>query len=215
MTVKENDRTQLVFIIDRSGSMSGLEKDTVGGFNSVLARNRRQPGECLVTTVLFSTGSTVVHDAQPLDKVPDMTLKDYQPGGCTALLDAMGMAMKHIEHQEDPGRVQFIIITDGEENASREFNLDEIRGMVTRLTEKRGWDFLFLGANMDAIAEAGRMGIRPSRAVDAFADAEGTAVQYEAISQANLEFRCCSMTTPDSEDWKNAVVNDRRRRRNG
>ena len=206
-------RTQLVFIIDRSGSMSGLEKDTVGGFNSVLSQNREVPGECLVTTILFSTDFTVLHDAVPLEQVKDMTLRDYRPGGCTALLDAMGSAITRMLWQEEPGNVQFIIITDGEENSSREYRLSQIREMVTRLQTQRGWDFLFLGANMDAISAAGSLGIRANRAVTSHADVRGTAVQYEAVSEATVAFRCCPSAAVEDESWKQSVEEDSARRR--
>lgn len=207
------DRTQLVFIIDRSGSMGGLERDTVGGFNSVLRQNRELPGECLVTTILFSTDVTVLHDAVPLQQVKDMTMHDYVPGGCTALLDAMGNAINRMLWQEEPGRVQFVIITDGEENSSREYSLEKIRSMVTRLTQQNHWDFLFLGANMDAISTAGRMGIAPSRAVDAFADTESTVLQYKAVTCANLAFRKGDdLDEAVSADWKKGLEADKRRR---
>lgn len=207
--------TRLVFIIDRSGSMSGLERDTVGGFNTVLANNRELPGDCRVTTLLFSTEHELLHDDVPLEKVRDMTLRDYRPSGCTALLDAMGTAITRMLWKEEKSRVQFVIITDGEENASSEYSLDKIRSMVTRMTEERGWDFIFLGANMDAISTAAGMGIRPGRAVDAFADARGTQVQYEAISSVNLMFRSSPRRCMESTEWRKPIEADAARRKSG
>ena len=164
--------TELVFIPDRSGSMSGLEKDTIGGFNSMIEKQKKEAGEALVSTVLFDNGCTVIHDRLPLDKVPRMTEKEYFTRGCTALLDAVGGAIHHIgsihkyaRREDVPEKTMFIITTDGYENASARYDYDTVRKMIARQKEKYGWEFLFLGANIDAAAEARRFSISADRAV--------------------------------------------------
>ena len=165
--------TELVFILDRSGSMSGLEKDTVGGFNSMISKQKTEDGEALVSTVLFDNKSVVIHDRLPLDDVPPMTEKEYFTRGCTALLDALGDAIHHIgnihkyaRREDVPEKTLFVITTDGFENASCRYDYDTVRAMIERQKEKYGWDFLFLGANIDAVAEARRFGIDADCAVD-------------------------------------------------
>ena len=187
----KNNITELVFILDRSGSMSGLERDTVGGFNSMIEKQKREEGQVLVSTVLFDSDCTVVHDRVPLDKVPPMTEKDYTVGGCTALLDAVGGAIHHIGNvhkyarKEDvPAHTLFIITTDGMENASHTYNGDKVREMIHRQQEKYSWEFIFLGANIDAVQAAGSIGIAEDRAVRYCNDEVGTNLNYQVLSEA-------------------------------
>lgn len=207
-----NDLTELVFILDRSGSMHGLEKDTIGGFNSVLERNKALPGDANITTILFDHRYTLLHDRQPIRSVAPITERDYSPAGMTALLDAVGQAIRKIDNvmahtAEDyrAGKVQFVIITDGLENASREYSAQRVKQMIRDRQDREGWDFLFLGANMDAIAVAGDMGIQADRAVTAMADAPGVSLQYDAIADANVSFR---QTRERSASWKRRVEQD-------
>ena len=163
--------TEIVFILDRSGSMHGLEADTIGGFNSMMEKQKKNSGddgEAYVSTVLFDDFSRVLHDRIPIENVPEMTDNDYYVGGCTALLDALGGAIHHIGNihkyarKEDvPEKTLFVIITDGMENASRNYSYEMIQKMVKRQQKKYGWEFIFIGANIDAVMEAGRFGIRP------------------------------------------------------
>jgi uncharacterized protein YegL len=183
--------TELVFILDRSGSMSGLERDTIGGFNSMIERQKKEAGEAVVSTVLFDSDSVVIHDRLPLSKVPRMTEKEYFSRGCTALLDAVGGAIHHIGNihkyarEEDvPEKTVFVIITDGMENASRRYSFDKVRHMIERQQERYRWEFMFLGANIDAIREASRFGIPASRAANYVHDSEGTKKNFSAISKA-------------------------------
>lgn len=207
-----NDLTELVFILDRSGSMHGLEKDTIGGFNSVLERNKALPGDANITTILFDHRFTILHDRQPIRSVAPITERDYSPAGMTALLDAVGQAIRKIDNvmahtAEDyrAGKVQFVIITDGLENASREYSAQRVKQMIRDRQDREGWDFLFLGANMDAIAVAEDMGIQADRAVTAMADAPGVSLQYDAIADANVSFR---QTRERSASWKRRVEQD-------
>ena len=207
-----NDLTELVFILDRSGSMHGLEKDTIGGFNSVLERNKALPGDANITTILFDHRYTILHDRQPIRSVAPITERDYSPAGMTALLDAVGQAIRKIDNvmahtAEDyrAGKVQFVIITDGLENASKEYSAQRVKQMIRDRQDKDGWDFLFLGANMDAIAVAEDMGIQADRAVTAMADAPGVSLQYDAIAEANVSFR---QTRERSASWKRRVEQD-------
>ncbi|MGN1350416.1 MAG: hypothetical protein ACI4VM_05415 [Anaerovoracaceae bacterium] len=209
--------TELVFILDRSGSMSGLEKDTIGGFNSMLQKQRREPGDAVVSTVLFDNEAEVVHDRVAIADVPDLTEGDYFVRGCTALLDAVGGAIHHIGNvhryarKEDvPEKTLFIITTDGMENASQRYTYDKVRRMIERQKARYGWEFLFLGANIDAAAEARRFGIDESMAADYHCDKIGTAVNYEAISDAITSVRSCA--APLSADWKQKIDADYRMR---
>ena len=188
--------TELVFILDRSGSMSGLEADTIGGFNSMIEKQKRGEGKAVVSTVLFDSECQVIHDRLPLDKVPPMTEKEYYVRGSTALLDAIGGAIHHIGNvhkyarKEDvPKKTMFIITTDGHENASHRYEYDRVRHMIERQKEKYGWEFLFLGANIDVAKEAKRFGISADRAVNYHADSKGTALNYEVISDAVRNIR--------------------------
>ena len=208
--------TELVFILDRSGSMAGLEKDTIGGFNSLIAQQRDGQGETLVSTVLFDNEILVIHDRLPLEQVPPMTDKVYNVRGCTALLDAVGGAVHHIgnvhkyaREEDRPERTLFVITTDGMENASRKYSYARVRQMIERQKEKYGWEFLFLGANIDAAREAARFGITADCAADYHADRQGTAVIYEAVSEAVGAARAHK---PMSAAWKRRVDEDFRSR---
>ena len=204
--------TELVFILDCSGSMAGLEKDTVGGFNSMIARQKREAGEAVVSTVLFDSQSAMIHDRVPLPKVTPMTEKEYCPGGCTALLDAIGGAIHHIgnihkyaRREDVPEKTLFIITTDGYENASRRYDYETVRKMIEREKEQYGWEFLFLGANIDAAREAARFGIHADRAVNYKCDVEGTALNYEVIGDAVCSVRA---SKPLSASWKARIDAD-------
>lgn len=208
--------TELFFILDRSGSMSGLEKDTIGGFNSIIAKQKKEEGEALVSTVLFDNECEVIHDRLPLEKVPPMTEKEYFTRGCTALLDAVGGAIHHIGNvykyarKEDiPEKTLFIITTDGYENASKRYDYETVRKMIERQKEKYGWEFLFLGANIDSAAEAKRFGISADRTVNYRCDEEGTALNYEVISDAVCSVRA---SRPLSADWKRRIDEDVQKR---
>lgn len=209
--------TELVFILDRSGSMSGLEGDTIGGFNSLIEKQKKEPGKCLVTTVLFDSTVETLHDRVELQEIPAMTEKDYSVRGCTALLDALGGSIRHIAdihryaRKEDvPARTTFVIMTDGLENASRRYSGEEVKRMIRHEKEKYGWEFLFLAANIDAVETAGRMGIQADRAVNYHADGKGTRIAYEAVSGAVSARRNCA--APLAPDWSKRVDEDYRSR---
>ena len=204
--------TELVFILDRSGSMSGLEADTIGGFNSMLAQQKREAGEALVSTVLFANDSTVIHDRLPLSEVPPMTEKDYFTRGCTALLDAVGGAIHHIGNihkyarpEDVPHRTLFVITTDGMENSSHHYDSDTVKRMIERQKAKYGWEFLFLGANIDAVETAQHFGIGADRAVNYRCDSRGTALNYDVISEAVSTIRCEEEL---SAGWKSRIEED-------
>ena len=212
--------TELVFILDRSGSMAGLEADTIGGFNSMIAKQRLTPGEALVSTVLFDHETQVIHDRVPLEQVRDLTRNDYYVRGCTAQLDAVGGAIHHIGNvhkyarKEDvPGKTLFIITTDGMENASKRYDYRKVKEMIERQKSKYGWEFLFLGANIDAAREAARFGIRAEKAVTYCSDSVGTRLNYEVIADAVADFRtapsCCKTV---SAGWKQRIDEDMRKR---
>ena len=208
--------TEMVFILDRSGSMQGLEGDTIGGFNAMLEKQKAEAGEAFVSTVLFDDESSVLHDRVDIQKVAPMTRRDYMVGGCTALLDAVGEAICHIANvhkyarEEDvPEKTVFVITTDGMENASRKYTYEKVKKMISLQQEKYGWEFLFLGANIDAAREAARFGIREDRAANYHADSKGTAVIYEAMSDAVGCVRACR---PMSADWKKKVDADYKKR---
>ena len=205
--------TELVFILDRSGSMAGLEADTIGGFNAMLQKQRGEPGEAVISTVLFDHETEVIHDRVPLDRVPALTEKEYYVRGCTALLDAVGGAIHHIgnvhkyaREEDRPEKTLFVITTDGMENASRRYTYDKVKAMIEHQREKYGWEFLFLGANIDAAREAARFGIRADRAANYHADHIGTEVIYEAVSEAVCQVRNCA--APLSADWKRKIDAD-------
>ena len=208
--------TELVFILDRSGSMAGLEKDTIGGFNSLIEKQRKEPGNAVVSTVLFDNKSEVIHDLVPLESIPPMTDKEYYVRGCTALLDAVGGAIHHIgnvhkyaRREDVPDKTLFVITTDGMENASRRYDYERVRKMIQRQKERYGWEFIFLGANIDATAEAKRFGIAPERAANYHCDEAGTALNYEVISDVVCAVR---MGVDIDEDWKARIDEDYRKR---
>ena len=209
--------TELVFILDRSGSMSGLEADTVGGFNSMIEKQRNQEGECYVSTVLFDNESEVLYDRVKLGDVRKMTEKDYIVRGCTALIDAVGDAVRHIGNihkyarpEDVPENTVFIITTDGQENASFRYTSDQVKKMIERHKEEDGWEFLFIGANIDAVETAVRYGIDKERAVNYNADSKGTRVLYDTVAKAVCRIRT---RTPLSADWSEDIDADFRRRR--
>ena len=201
--------TEIVFILDKSGSMSGLEKDTIGGYNSFLERQRKIDGEAFVSTLLFSDRSEVIHDRVPIEKVNPMTDEQYYVEGCTALLDAIGGAIHHIGNvhkyardEDRPEKTVFVITTDGQENSSHEYTYDKIKKMIEHQQEKYGWEFLFLGANMDAISEASKLGIRQDRAVRYECDEVGTALNYECVCDTITDIR---MGKAMSGNWKRRI----------
>ena len=211
--------TELVFILDRSGSMAGLEGDTIGGFNAMMEKQRREPGETLVSTVLFDQDTQVIHDRVPLEELRPLTEEEYYVRGSTALLDAVGGAIRHIGNvhkyarEEDvPEKTLFVITTDGMENASRRYDYDRVKAMIRRQQERYGWEFLFLGANIDAAREAGRFGIRPECAADYHADSRGTRVIYESLAEAVCQVRTCA--APLRADWKKEIDRDFKGRKN-
>lgn len=198
--------TEIVFILDESGSMSNLTDDTIGGFNSLLKKQKAEPGEAVVSTIMFSNDSRVVHDRVDIEKVADLTGKDYVPHACTALLDAVGGAVKHISNihkyarEEDvPEKTLFIITTDGMENASRRFSYKEVKKLIKEKQDKYGWEFIFLGANIDAAQTAGSLGICEENAVNYRADKKGTAVLFEAVGSAMCEMRA---SKPLGRKWR-------------
>lgn len=208
--------TELVFILDRSGSMSGLERDTIGGFNAMIEKQKKQDGECIVSTVLFNNDSQVIHDRVPLDKIEPMTEDDYYVRDCTALIDAIGGAIHHIGNvhkyarpEDVPENTIFIITTDGYENASYRYSSDKVKRMIEHEKEKYGWEFLFIGANIDAVETAKHYGIDQDRAVNYHADAQGTDIVYATVSQAICNVRMNKCMT---ENWSEDIYNDYKNR---
>ena len=197
-TKKNNNLVEVVFILDRSGSMGGMEADTIGGFNSTLEKQKKEEGEVLWSTVIFDNEHEVIHDRVPIKKVEKLTENEYFVRGCTALLDAIGRAVHHIGNvhkyarEEDvPSKTLFVITTDGMENASREYTYRDVKKMIERQQEKYGWEFIFLGANIDAVSEAGRLGIRASRAARFHNDKAGIETNYMVVTEAMTELRSC------------------------
>lgn len=202
--------TEMVFILDKSGSMYGLEKDTIGGFNSMLDKQRKVDGEALVSTVLFSNESTVLHDRVSLDQVKNMTAEDYSTDGCTALLDAIGDAVKHIgnvhkyaREEDRPEHTIFVIITDGYENASRRYTYAKIKQLIEQQKEKYGWEFIFLGANIDAATEADRLGIHRNMSMSYACNSEEIESNFDAVSE------CCSIVREEKAPLKFCMRNIR------
>jgi len=213
----KNNITELVFILDRSGSMAGLESDTIGGFNAMIEKQKKIDGKCFVSTVLFDNVSEVLHDRVDLAAIQPMTDKDYTVGGCTALIDAIGGAIHHIGNihkyarpEDVPEHTVFVITTDGMENASHRYTAEKVKNMVQRQTEKYGWEFLFLGANIDAVETASNIGIAKDRAVNYHNDSEGTAINYAAMSDAIESVRCAK---PLTADWKAEIDRDYKSRK--
>ncbi len=203
--------TEIVFILDRSGSMAGLEGDTIGGYNSMLARQKKEGGEVILSTVLFDDLTEVLHDRIAIDEVERITDKEYYVRGCTALLDAVGGAIHHIGNvhkyardEDRPEKTLFIITTDGMENASRNYSYDRVKKMVKRQKKKYHWEFIFLGANMDAIEVAGRFGVAPSRAVRYECDSEGTQLNFEVMSK----MVSCARASDSAEMMEEAFDSD-------
>ena len=199
--------TEVVFILDRSGSMSGLEADTIGGFNSMIAKQKKEEGEAYISTVLFDDTCEVLYDRVPVNKVEPMNDNQYYVRGCTALLDAIGGAIHHIgnvhkyaREEDRPEKTLFIITTDGMENASRQYSYEKVKEMVERQKEKYGWEFLFLGANIDAIDVAGKFGIDSNRALNYVSDHKGTQLNYEVLNKTVSEFRACKSLVKEEID---------------
>ena len=212
----KNNITELVFILDRSGSMAGLERDTVGGFNSMIKKQKKEKGTCYVSVVLFDDESEVLYDRATLEKIPEMTEDDYTVGGSTALIDAIGGAIRHVSNihkyarpEDVPERTMFIITTDGQENSSHIYTSARVKAMIEEKRERCGWEFLFIGANIDAVETAARYGIRKDRAVNYHADSTGTEVVYEAMTKAisNVRARC-----EVGSEWSDDINGDYKKR---
>lgn len=208
--------TELVFIVDRSGSMSGLESDTIGGLNATLSAHRNEEGDAVVSTVLFDTETKVLHDRLPIASVQPLTERDYQVRGCTALLDAVGGSIRHIARVQGylpdeykPEHTIFVITTDGLENSSRKYSYGEVKSMIEQKKEE-GWEFLFLGANIDAAAEAARIGIAADCAATYMPDVEGTSVMYDAVCKGTVAMRQGAFASDGA--WKGDIENDMARR---
>ena len=208
--------TELVFILDKSGSMGGLETDTIGGYNSMLAKQQAVKGECHITTVLFDNNYELLHDRIDIKAVSPITEKEYQVGGSTALLDAIGRtihkignAQKHTADDYRAEKVMFVIITDGEENSSREYSAEKIKAQIERQKTKYGWEFIFLGANIDAVETAGRFGISADRAQNYHADSEGVELNFCVMSEAVATFRECAAMP---EGWNDEIQKDYKKR---
>lgn len=208
--------TEVVFILDRSGSMSGLETDTIGGFNSMIQKQKMEAGQALISTVLFNNYSKVLYDRADVQKIPQMTEADYFVHGCTALLDTIGGAIHHIGNvhkyarpEDVPEHTIFIIMTDGMENASHIYSSDKVKQMIERQKEKYGWEFLFLGANIDAIETAGHFGIDADKAANYQCDGEGTALNYEVLNDAISAVRCNAAL---DSNWKKRIDKDYEKR---
>ena len=204
--------TELVCILDKSGSMASLTDDTIGGFNSLIKKQKDDDAECLVTTVLFNSNIEILHNRVPLKDVKDITTKDYQAMGCTALLDAIGVSIDKIKNEhantpkeKRPDKVLFAIITDGAENSSREYNIKQVKSLVNTCQELLGWEFIFLGANIDAIETASTFGIHASRAANFYCDKVGTELNFNAVGKV----LCCLREDKDIDmDWKSEIEND-------
>ena len=210
----KNTLTEIVFILDRSGSMAGLEADTIGGFNSLIAKQKQEPDRALISTVLFDDKSEVLYDRVPLDTIEPMTDKSYYVRGCTALLDALGKSIHHIGNvhkyarpEDRPDQTLFIITTDGMENASKWYSYEKIKTMVERQQSRYGWEFIFLGANIDAISVARQFGIDEHHAANYHADQAGTALNFAVLSEAVCSVRKCK-AAPLSADWKRKIEED-------
>ena len=215
--MNKNNITELIFILDRSGSMSGLESDTIGGFNAMIEKQRKQEGTCYVSTILFDDVSEVLHDRVKLEDVPKMTDEEYTVRGCTALIDAIGGAIHHIGNihkyarpEDVPEHTMFVITTDGMENASHKYSSDKVKRMIERQKEKYGWEFLFIGANIDAVETASRYGIDADRAVNYHADTKGTQVLYDTVAEAVCHVRANKMLQPT---WSKNIDQDYQERK--
>ena len=212
MKKTNNNLTELVFILDKSGSMSGLESDTIGGFNSFINKQKQAEGECLVSTVLFADNSEVLHDRVSLEKIEPLSEKDYVPMGCTALYDALGNAIRHIANihkyarkSDVPQKTVFVVITDGYENASRFFTHSRLKALIEKQKKEYDWEFLFIGANIDAEATAVNIGISRDRAVNYNADSVGTKVVFDSIAAPVM---ACRANKEISDDWAESINDD-------
>ena len=208
--------TELVFILDKSGSMASLEQDTIGGFNAMIEKQKKLDGDCIVSCVLFDNGQKVIYDRVPLSEVRPMTEEDYTAGGCTALVDALGKSVKyignihkHLREEDLPEHTVFVITTDGMENASREYSSEKVKKMVSKKTEKNGWEFLYLAANIDAVETGAAIGIKAGRAANYKCDEKGTGMLYEAVGNAIVGMRCCSAV---ADDWAEELERDNKSR---
>ena len=208
----KNNITELVFILDKSGSMAGLESDTIGGFNAMIAKQKKEEGECYISTVLFNNVSEVLHDRVKLSEISPMTDNEYTVGGCTALIDALGGAIHHIGNihkyarpEDVPEHTMFVITTDGMENASHRYTSDQVKRMIERQKVKYGWEFLFIGANIDAVETARCYGIDEDRAVNYNADSEGTGILYESVACAVSNVRKCASL---DKGWREKLDRD-------
>lgn len=208
--------TELVFILDKSGSMGGLEEDTIGGYNAMLKKQKMLAGNCRITTVLFNNGYELLHDRVDIKEVSPITSKEYQVGGTTALLDAIGMTIYKVNHiQKDMNEeccsenVMFVIITDGEENSSREYSVERVKALIEQQKIKHEWEFVFLGANIDAVKAAGRFGISPDRAQNYHADSQGVELNFRVMSDAVAVYRKKSSIPPS---WNKEIQKDYKKR---
>ena len=208
----KNNITELVFILDKSGSMAGLESDTIGGFNAMIAKQKKEEGECYISTVLFNNVSEVLHDRVKLSEISPMTDNEYTVGGCTALIDALGGAIHHIGNihkyarpEDVPEHTMFVITTDGMENASHRYTSDQVKRMIERQKVKYGWEFIFIGANIDAVETARCYGIDEDRAVNYNADSEGTGILYESVACAVSNVRKCASL---DKGWREKLDRD-------
>lgn len=214
----QNNITEMVFILDRSGSMAGLESDTIGGFNSLIEKQKKLDGKAYVSTVLFDNLTEVIHDRVEIQDIKPMTEEQYFVRGCTALIDAIGGAIHHIANvhkyarpEDVPSHTVFVIITDGAENASRHYTSDRVKAMIEKEKEQYGWEFMFIGANIDAVETAREYGIDESRAVNYNADTVGTSIVYEAVESAVNSIR---FSNELSNDWNAPISNDYENRKN-
>ena len=215
----KKDLTELVFVLDRSGSMAGLESDTIGGFNGMISKQKSQPGEAMVTTVLFDDKYEVIHDRFRVDVIRPLTGKEYYARGCTALLDAVGKTIdkvsriqRYLPEEERAEKVIFVITTDGFENSSREYSCQQIQEMIEYQKEKNNWEFMFLGANMDAVAEAKKFGISEDRAVTFENDSQGVQLNYHVVSDTISTMRACAPSQRVGGEWKEEIVEDHKKR---
>ncbi len=204
--------TEIVFILDRSGSMAGLEADTIGGYNAMMQKQKKEAGEAYISTVLFDDRQEVIHDRLPIGQVPALSDREYYVRGCTALLDALGGAIHHIgtvhkyaREEDRPEKTLFVITTDGMENASKQYDYARVKEMVERQKEKYGWEFLFLGANIDAVQVAGRFGIAPDRTANYHSDSAGTQLNYQVLNEAVHSVRCGQAL---KANWKEKIDKD-------